>query len=185
MAGRHAAAVRALLQLLGRVRATRRQGGTAEGAAAGGDGRRWWGPGGERGAGVELGALAPSSARVQRVGKKGGGGRRKKGKEGEKKRKKKKKEKGKKWRERERKRESCRRDSRRRSAPRALRHSAGQRRARGTRERERGKDGDWIRVSERRIIEKRFRGNRSSDRKKIWNDLSSAMKKILKFIFGE
>ena len=61
-------------------------------------------------AGVGLGALAPSSARVQRVGEKGGGGRRKKGKEGEKRKEKRKKRKRKrkrekeKWRERERKR---------------------------------------------------------------------------------
>ena len=99
-------------------------------------------------------------------------------------REKKEREKGKR-KKRKGKRESCRRDSRRRSATRSLRHSPGQRRARGTRESERGKDGDWIRVSERLIIGKRFQGNRSSDRKKIWNDLSSATKKILKFIFGE
>ena len=137
----------------------------AEGAAGGGDGWR------------------RAALLVPRVG---GRRRRKKGKEGEKEKRKGKKEKGKgkkKNGEREKERESYRRDSRRRST-----HAYGgfsrKQLACGTRKRGtqgRGLNSGVGSADHRKKISE----NQELGQERIWNDLNSATKKILKTIFGE
>ena len=157
-----------------RARGTRQ----LRGYGGAGDGTRWWGPGGERGTGVELGALAPSSARVQRVGEKGGGGRRKKGKEGEKEKRKGKKEKGKGKGKRKMEREKETELSAGFAA--AVGHAraaAFGRSATSTQNERKGKGiGTGVGTADHR---KNILGNRELGQERIWNDLSSATKKIL------